>query len=77
MFNSEYAESDLDKANMLNNYFPSISKVDDENKNLPSFPIPQHANLRSIAISPQDVRDVLLTHDVTKACGPDFMSAPT
>ena len=44
MFNSEHAESDLDESNMLNDYFSSISKVDDENNNLLPFPTPQYAN---------------------------------
>ena len=53
--NNEYAETDLQKANMLNKYFSSQSVVDDNNK---SMPPPQ------TEITPQAVKDIFGGLDV-------------
>ena len=71
--NSTYAESDLEKAKMLNTYFASQSVVDDTNTQLPPIPHMDHS-LESITITTQDVSDVLQHLDITKACGPDSIS---
>ncbi|MCG8113671.1 MAG: reverse transcriptase domain-containing protein [Candidatus Thiodiazotropha taylori] len=71
--NHEIAETDLEKAQMLNSYFSSQTKVDDTSKPLPNLDPAQHV-LESIIISGQDVLDVLKRLDVTKACGPDLIS---
>ena len=47
--------------------------VDDANKELPHIDPPNHT-LDSIVISCQDVKDVLLHLNVTKASGPDLIS---
>ena len=72
-FNHEIAETDLQKAQMLNSYFSSQTKVDDSNKQIPNIE-PAQFLLESITISVQDVLDVLQHLDVTKACGPDLIS---
>lgn len=72
--NNEYAETDLQKANMLNKYFVSQSVVSDENKTLPCHAPLTHAPLDSIIIHNDDVKDVLDNLNVTKSCGPDLMS---
>ena len=66
--NNDYAETALQKANMLNEYFSSQTTVDDINKQLPYLPPAQHVS-ESIVITDQDVN-----LDVTKACGPDLIS---
>ena len=72
--NDEYAETDYQKANMLNNYFSSQSVVNDNNKSLPPPKTVLHGRLDILEISPQYVKDVFDGLDVNKSCGPDFMS---
>ena len=72
--NNEYAETDLQKANMLNKYFSSQSIVDDNNKSLPQSETVLHDRLDVFEITPQSVKDVFDCLDVNKSCGPDLMS---
>ena len=72
--NDKFAENDIDKANMLNDYFCSQAVVNDNNKLLPLQAFTYNSRLNSISISQQDVRDVLNNINVTKACGPDLIS---
>ena len=72
--NNEYAETDLQKANMLNKYFSSQSIVDDNNKSLPQSQTVLHDRLDVFEITPQSVKDVFDSLDVNKSCGPDLMS---
>ena len=72
--NNEYAETSIQKANMLNNYFSSQATVDDSNKSLPQPVNVRHENLAAITITIQDVSDVLENLNRTKASGPDLMS---
>ena len=72
--NNEHAKSDLQKANMLNNFFTSQIIVDDSNKTLPDIIEPDYA-LNSIEISSQEVKDVLMHLNIYKACGPDLLSS--
>ena len=71
--NSIYAESDFDKAKMLNTYFSSHSVVDYTNKQLPPIPHINHS-IESITITTQDVSNVFQHLDIIKACGPDSIS---
>ena len=71
---NEYAETDLQKAQMLNNYFSSQSVVDDKDKSLPPPKTVLHDRLDILEISPQSIRDVLDGLNVNKSCGPDLMS---
>ena len=70
---NEFAETDQAKAEMLNLYFSSETRVEDTNKDLPLFEPALHS-LNSIEISIQDVKDVLLHLNVSKASGPDLIS---
>ena len=72
--NNEHAETDYQKANMLNNYFSSQSVVDDNNKILPPPKTILRDRLDILEISPQSVKDVFDGLDVNKSCGPDHMS---
>ena len=64
--NNECAETDIQKANMLNNYFASQATLDDDIRPLPHFTPVQH-HLASISITIQDVKDVLRNLNVNKA----------
>ena len=70
--NDTFAEKDIDKANMLNDYFGSQAVENDNNKTLPQQTFTCNSRLISITISQQDVRDVLNNLNVTKASGPDL-----
>ena len=70
---NEFAETDQPKAEMLNLYFSLQTRVDDTNKDLPLLEPALHS-LNSIEISIQDVKDVLLHLNVSKAPGPDLIS---
>lgn len=68
--NGEYAEDDVQKADMLNDYFSSQTLINDQNKQLPHLDTCTNNKLNSIIISSQDVRDILDNLDINKACGP-------
>ena len=63
-----YAESDHEKANLLNTYFSSQAVVDDTNTQLPQIPDIDHS-FEFITITIQDVSDVFQHLDVTKHVG--------
>ena len=71
--NGTCAESDHEKANLLNTYFSSQAVADDTNTQLPPIPDIDHS-LEFKTITIQDVSDVFQHLDVTKACGPDLIS---
>ena len=71
--NQGIAQTDCQKAELLNTYFISQTKVNDLNKPLPNIAPAQHI-LESITIYTQDILDVLRHLDVNKACGPDLIS---
>ena len=73
IMNQEYAENDLQKANMLNAFFTAQTTLNDTNKPLPNLdPVPYH--LESINISEEDVKDCLYNLKINKASGPDLIS---
>ena len=71
--NNECAETDIQKASMLDNYLASQATLDDDNRPLPQF-APVQYNLSSISITIKDVKDVLRNLNVDKAFGPDLIS---
>ena len=71
--NNEFAENNLQKANMLNAYFTSQTFVEDDNRPLPQLEPIQHS-FQNIEISIQDIKDVLKNLNVSKSCGPDLIS---
>jgi hypothetical protein len=60
------------KANLLNKYFCSISFVDDTNHVPPDIPSRTDALLSNIYITEHDVKDILQTLKIGKACGDGF-----
>lgn len=73
-FNNEYAETEIQKANMLNAYFASQSTVNDYNKTLPQQRLVSHGQFDTFVITPENVKDVFDNLDISKSCGPDMMS---
>jgi hypothetical protein len=59
------------KANLLNKYCCSISFVDDTNHVPPDIPSRTDALLSNIYITEHDVKDILQTLKIGKACGDD------
>ena len=72
--NDSYSFTDLEKANLLNNYFCSISTIDDSNINLPEFNIRTESLLLNVNIETSEVIDVLSNLQLNKAVGPDGIS---
>ena len=60
----------IDKAQVLNNHFANISKIDDEPP-LPEDPVPPNFSLNNLHITNQDVKDQLHKLNECKPAGPD------
>ena len=58
IYNAESAETDEEKATLLNKYFASQSTVNDNNKDVPLLPELAHEKLLSLTFAHQDVYDV-------------------
>ena len=69
--NNEYAETDLQKANMFYKYFSSQSVVDDIHKSLPP---PKTVIHDLFEITPQSLKVVFDGLDFNKSCYPALMS---
>ena len=63
-----------EKANCLNEYFASISTVNDENVTLPNLSFKTQAKLSDITFTSKEIEDVIINLNVNKACGPDLIS---
>jgi hypothetical protein len=64
----------IEKAEILNKYFCSISNLNDENKVLPDFDCRCLDVLCDIEVCEQDVIDIISTLNVEKAVGHDIIS---
>ena len=69
--NTPDAFSDYDKAEALNNYFVSISEINDEAASLPPFVKLCDDELSNAAIEEGEIRDIIMSLPVNKASGPD------
>ena len=69
-----YAFTHLEKANCLNDYFVSISTVDDSNASLPPFTPRTENALNFLHIEESEIVDVVQTLIVNKASGDDQIS---
>lgn len=63
-----------DKCNVLNNYFCSVTDLENRDKNLPEFDDRGMEIISEIVIFEQDVIDVLSILNPNKAIGPDLIS---
>lgn len=69
-----YAHGNLEKANILNEYFTSITNINIAN-NLPqNVPLFTESIFNNITITDGDVLEILTNLDITKAIGPDGIS---
>ena len=65
---------DKDKSNLLNNYFASISTVDDDGSDVPHCDCRTDHNLSSIHITEEDIIDIIKSLNIKKASGIDEIS---
>ncbi len=68
------AISSLEKANALNNFFISVSTVDDSNVSLPAFISKIDSSIDCIDINEQEITDITRNLEIKKAAGPDEIS---
>ena len=69
-----YCFTDEEKAECLNNYFTSISNVDDSNTQLPFPQIKCQNTVSSISCTPSEVETLIKLLNPNKATGPDNVS---
>ena len=70
----EFCFTDQDKANCLNDYFVSISNLDDSHTVVPHFDLKSDSSLAYIVITKADVEDIKENLDVNKSVGHDHIS---
>ena len=71
-----YIEDDQEKANVFNMFFCQQASIDDSNATLPHFPFPADVpTLNTILITEEEVFDHISSLDISKATGPDEISA--
>ena len=66
--------TDFKKAECLNQYFASISNIDDSKTDLPKFEAKTNNKLESIQITIPGIEDIISSLSVNKAVGPDLIS---
>ena len=66
--------TDKEKANCLNEYFTSVSRVSDENTQLPNFQKITNCNLDTIIITENEVKEIIDLLNINKASGPDLIN---
>ena len=71
--NSTTYTDDLDKANILNNYFSTVFTKEDTS-NLPSMEDSTYSTIDSLNLTVDGVSNLLHNLEVHKACGPDGIS---
>ena len=62
------------KCEILNNYFVSITNLEETDKNLPYFENKTNSFLNNISITREDIIDVIQSVGLNKASGPDGIS---
>jgi hypothetical protein len=70
----DIAYDDSDKCELLNKYFSSISKLDEEYVTLPKFDSKTNNIIREIHITENEIVDVIQILDPNKETGPDKIS---
>ena len=73
-YNNITIENDQEKAEILNEYFITQSRLNDDNKIPPQLPEPTYERLNHINITANDIRDISNSLNVSKASGPDLIS---
>ena len=73
-YNGNVAFDDDDKCDMFNNYFCSVTDIDDDNHELPDLDNRTDITFSDVHIDPEDIVDIISTLDPGKASGPDDFS---
>ncbi|MCG7877681.1 MAG: reverse transcriptase domain-containing protein [Candidatus Thiodiazotropha endolucinida] len=68
---NEYCYSDMEKAECLNDYFTSISSLDDTNCQLPPFELKCQNQLLNISCTASEIQSLIEILNPNKASGPD------
>ena len=63
-----------EKCNILNKYFCSVTRLENENKHLPNLDERGSETLGNFIVFEQDVIDIISTLNPNKAVGPDLIS---
>ena len=71
---NEIAYTDTEKCTLLNKYFCSITKLDEENHQLPEFQNRTNDILSDVHIEDSEVVDIIKVLKPNKASGPDIIS---
>ena len=71
---NKFAFSNQEKADALNNFFISVSDIEETNIPLSNFNSRTESVLSQIQVSESEVKDILNTLKVNKATGPDSIS---
>lgn len=71
---NELVYVDRSKANLLNEYFCTISSINDTGHIPPNIPLKTEETLSRIVIDEKDVKDILQILELGKACGDDTIS---
>ena len=73
--NDSVSHDDLDKANILNDFFRDQTVIDESNADLPQLdPYTINSNMYSLHFSPAEIESVLKSLKTGKATGPDGMN---
>ena len=73
-YNDEFASTDLQKAQMFNNYFHSVFSASTGPPSIPEIQPSDHIAIQDIRFSDTDVLYLLTSLDTSKACGIDNLS---
>ena len=72
---NKFAFTNQEKADAMNNYFISVSDIEDANIPLPNFKSRTDFVLSQIRVSESEDKDILNSLKVNKATGPDGISS--
>ena len=71
---NQYCYTDKEKAECLNEYFCSVSSLNDDNCILPAFESRCPNKISNIACTPDEIQSLIEILNPNKACGPDGIS---
>ena len=67
----DIAFTDLEKADLLNQYFSSVAQIDDTGSTLPPLDNIHHQSLSHVVITEKEIVDLIMSLPTNKASGPD------
>ena len=69
-----YCYTNIEKAECLNEFFTSISTINDDNSQLPAFESKCQTKLLNIVCTPEEIQSLIEILNSNKASGPDGIS---